>query len=254
MTPDDYEERDRMDAALIRLYRTTKDPRRLNRLVERFTPLVKSAVRPYLNRGEAFDDLVQVGMVGLVKALERFDPSYPQGFGAFARPTITGEIRRHFRDHTWSIHVPRGLQELQAKVSRAQADDPDATAAVVAERIGVPVEDVLEAELVARAYRANSLDMPAGDGESASLYDAVATDDRGYETIEGRAEIEDALSVLGPRDREIVEMRFFEERLQREIAGDMGVSQMQISRIISRSMNVMRDHLAADDDDLALQT
>ncbi|CAB4908500.1 unannotated protein [freshwater metagenome] len=239
-----YEQRDLLDIALIRLYRATRDPRRLDKLVERFTPLVRSVVRQYTGRGESADDLLQVGMLALVKALERFDASGGGSFGAYARPTIAGEIKRHFRDHTWAVKVPRSMQELQAKVARAKAVEPGISQVAIAEQLGCSVEDVFEAEIAHDAYRAKSLDFTLpGDGESASPLETMGSRELGYEDVTLRDEIEDALSVLGPRDREVVELRFFDERLQREIGHDIGVSQMQVSRILNRAMDRMREHL-----------
>jgi RNA polymerase sigma-B factor len=237
-----YEQRDLLDIALIRLYRATRDPRRLDKLVQRFTPLVRSVVRQYIGRGESPDDLLQVGMLALLKALERFDASGGGSFGAYARPTIAGEIKRHFRDHTWAVKVPRSMQELQAKVARAKTDDPGASPAVIAQGLGVTVDDVLEAEVAHDAYRAKSLDYST-PGETGSPLDTMGGPDDGYDEIVLRDEVRDALSVLGPRDREVVELRYFDERLQREIGDGIGVSQMQVSRILNRAMDTMREHI-----------
>jgi RNA polymerase sigma-B factor len=237
-----YEQRDVLDVALIRLYRATRDPRRLERLVERFTPLVRSIVRPYVGRGEAADDLFQVGMLGLLKAIERFEPS-GGSFGAYARPTISGEIKRHFRDHTWAVKVPRSMQELGAKVNHARKAMPSATVDEIASHVGASVESVMEAEVAHDAYRVRSLDYRAPD-EDASPMDRVSTHEMGYEDVVLRDEVADALSVLGPRDREVVELRYFDEQLQREIGVGVGVSQMQVSRLLNRAIDAMRDHLA----------
>ena len=241
-----YEQRDLLDIALIRLYRATGDPRRLDKLVERFTPLVRSVVRQYTGRGESPDDLLQVGMLALVKALERFDASGGGSFGAYARPTIAGEIKRHFRDHTWAVKVPRSMQELQAKVARIKTLSPGVPHAAIAEQLDCSVEEVLEAEVAHDAYRARSLDY-TGPGDGGSPLDAMGDPDGGFEDVALRDEIADALSILGPRDREVVELRFFDERLQREIGTDIGVSQMQVSRILNRAMLRMRDHLEGEE-------
>jgi RNA polymerase sigma-B factor len=237
-----YEQRDLLDIALIRLYRATGDPRRLDKLVQRFTPLVRSVVHQYSGRGESPDDLLQVGMLALLKALERFDPASGGSFGAYARPTIAGEIKRHFRDHTWAVKVPRSMQELQAKVARVKARQPGTPPTAIAEQLGVTVQDVHDAEVAHDVYRARSLDFTV-QGESGSPMDVMGDADVGYEEVALRDEIEDALSVLGPRDREVVELRYFDERLQREIGHGVGVSQMQVSRILNRAMDAMRDHL-----------
>lgn len=246
-----YEQRDLLDIALIRLYRATRDPRRLDKLVQRFTPLVRSVVRQYTGRGESPDDLLQVGMLALMKALERFDASGGGSFGAYARPTISGEIKRHFRDHTWAVKVPRSMQELQAKVARAKAATPGVPTATIAKQLGVSVEEVLDAEVAHDAYRAKSLDYTT-PGDGGSPLDSMGSQEHGYEEVALHDEVRDALSVLGPRDREVVELRFFDERLQREIGDGIGVSQMQVSRILNRAMDTMRDHLdEADGDSVA---
>jgi RNA polymerase sigma-B factor len=246
-----YEQRDLLDIALIRLYRATRDPRRLDKLVQRFTPLVRSVVRQYTGRGESPDDLLQVGMLALMKALERFDATGGGSFGAYARPTIAGEIKRHFRDHTWAVKVPRSMQELQAKVARTKNTTPGISPAAIAEQLGVTVEEVLDAEVAHDAYRAKSLDYTT-PGDGGSPLDGMGSHERGYEEVALRDEVLDALSVLGPRDREVVELRFFDERLQREIGDGIGVSQMQVSRILNRAMDAMREHLDdADDDSVA---
>lgn len=243
---DSYEQRDLLDIALIRLYRATRDPRRLDKLVQRFTPLVRSVVRQYVGRGESADDLLQVGMLALLKALERFDASGGGSFGAYARPTIAGEIKRHFRDHTWAVKVPRSMQELQAKVARAKGTNPGAPASEIARELGVTVAEVLDAEVAHDAYRAKSLDSST-PGETGSPLDAMGSLDEGYDQVVLSDEVQDALSILGSRDREVVELRYFDERLQREIGDGIGVSQMQVSRILNRAMDTMREHLEVTD-------
>lgn len=242
-----YEQRDLLDIALIRLYRATGDPRRLDKLVQRFTPLVRSVVRQYIGRGESPDDLLQVGMLALLKALERFDATGGGSFGAYARPTIAGEIKRHFRDHTWAVKVPRSMQELQAKVARAKTLDPGISTAAIAAQLGVSIEQVMDAEVAHDAYRAKSLDYTT-PGDSGSPLDSMGSPEQGYEDVAMRDEIRDALSALGPRDREVVELRYFDERLQREIGDGIGVSQMQVSRILNRAMDTMREHLVDVDE------
>jgi len=254
-----YRERDAMDLALIRLYRTTRDPRRLDKLVVRFRPMVRHIAQQYARGGEPLDDLLQVGLLALLKAIERFEPQPGASFGAFARPTISGEIKRHFRDHTWDLKVPRSAQELHAKVVRARTEHPDASREELARILEVTIEQVRDADATRHAYNAGSLDFRSTEDDgSATLGERLGTDEVGYREVEDRDEIEDALSILGPRDREIVSLRFFDERLQREIGTEYGVSQMQISRILNRSLIQMADHLETDpapsnaDDDTAL--
>ncbi|MSW51166.1 MAG: sigma-70 family RNA polymerase sigma factor [Actinobacteria bacterium] len=251
-----YRERDAMDLALIRLYRSTRDPRRLDKLVVRFRPMVRHIAQQYSRSNEPLDDLLQVGLLALLKAIERFDPQPGASFGAYARPTISGEIKRHFRDHTWDLKVPRSAQELHAKVSRARVEHPDATREELAEILEVSVSQVRDAELTRHAYNANSLDFRTADEDGSTLGDRLGVDETGYRQVEDMDEVADALSILGPRDREVVQLRYFDERLQREIGVEHGVSQMQISRILNRSLLQMADHLenadtvtdVADDD------
>lgn len=235
-----------MDLALVRLYRTTRDPRRLEKLVVRFRPMVRHIAQQYARGSEPLDDLLQVGLLALVKAIERFDPQPGASFGAFARPTISGEIKRHFRDHTWDVKVPRSAQELHARVSRAKREHPDATREELARILETTVEKVLDAEVAQRAYNADSLDFRVADDEGSTLGDRLGVQESGYRDVEDRDEIADALSILGPRDREVVALRYFDERLQREIGAELGVSQMQISRILNRSLIQMADHLETD--------
>ncbi|MDO9409371.1 sigma-70 family RNA polymerase sigma factor [Patulibacter sp.] len=249
-----------MDLALIRLYRTTRDPRRLDKLVVRFRPMVRHIAQQYSRSNEPLDDLLQVGLLALLKAIERFDPQPGASFGAYARPTISGEIKRHFRDHTWDLKVPRSAQELHAKVSRARVEHPDAGREELAEILDVTVAQVRDADLTRHAYNANSLDFRTADDEGSTLGDRLGVVEGGYKQIEDMDEVDDALSILGPRDREVVQLRYFDERLQREIGAEHGVSQMQISRILNRSLLQMADHLenptatttSSTDDDAAL--
>lgn len=242
-----YRERDAMDLALIRLYRSTRDPRRLDKLVVRFRPMVRSIAQQYARSGEPLDDLLQVGLLGLVKAIERFEPQPGAGFGSFARPTISGEIKRHFRDHTWDVKVPRSAQELHSRLVRAKSRHPDATREQLAELLEITVDEVRDAEAVQKAYNTDSLDFRVAEGDGGTLGDRLGTHEGGYRAIEDRDEIEDALAILGPRDREIVQLRYFDERLQREIGTELGVSQMQVSRILNRSLLDMADHLRSTD-------
>ncbi|WP_051472124.1 sigma-70 family RNA polymerase sigma factor [Patulibacter minatonensis] len=246
-----------MDLALIRLYRSTRDPRRLEKLVVRFRPMVRHVAQQHARGREPIEDLLQVGLLALVKAIERFEPQPGASFGAFARPTISGEIKRHFRDHTWDVKVPRSAQELHVRVSRARAEHPDATREQLASILELTVQQIQDAEAVQRAYSADSLDFRSAGDEGSTLGDRLGTVERGYREVEDQDEVEDALSILGPRDREVVQLRYFDERLQREIGTEIGLSQMQISRILNRSLMDMADHLDTDsaivvaDDDAA---
>jgi RNA polymerase sigma-B factor len=240
--------RDQLDLELLRRYHDHHDVAARDAMVERAMPLVRSLARRYRDRGEVFDDLVQVGALGLVKAIDRFDPYAGKRFISFAAPTITGEIKRHFRDHCWALHVPRATQELAARLQTARGEIADRTgteptAAELAEALEAPVGDVQNAIAASRSYRAGSLERPGSDGGAVHVLDAYGSDDAGFEQVEDRELVERACSVLDDRARRIVRDRFVKERLQREIAEDVGVSQMQISRIVTKSLDRMRQHL-----------
>jgi RNA polymerase sigma-B factor len=238
--------RERVDLALLRRYHLGGDLQAREELIRRSTPLVRSLAWKYAGRGEPMDDLVQAGMVGLVKAIDRFDLDAGHRFVSFAVPNVTGEIRRHFRDHTWAVHVPRTLQELEAKVhlERRTAEsrmEPEPTDEALAKTLDVPVDRIREATTCGRAYRAMSLDHPAGDGQD--LMATRGSTDEGYDLVDDRWALKDAMADLSERDRSVVRMRFFDELLQREIAERIGVSQMQVSRIISGALDRMREHV-----------
>jgi RNA polymerase sigma-B factor len=240
--------RDQLDLELLRRYHDRQDIAARDEMVERAMPLVRSLARRYRDRGEVFEDLVQVGALGLVKAIDRFDPYAGKRFISFAAPTITGEIKRHFRDHCWALHVPRATQELAARLQSARGEIADRTgteptAAELAEVLEAPVQDVQNAIAASRSYRAGSLERPGADGGAVQVLDAHGSEDEGYAHVDDRELVERACSVLDDRARRIVRDRFVEERLQREIAEDVGVSQMQISRIVTKSLDRMRGHL-----------
>ena len=223
------------------------DQRARERLVETFLPLAKHIARRYSRGQEPLDDLVQVASLGLLKAIDRFDPERGLAFSSFAVPTISGEVRRHFRDRTWSVRVPRALgeltQALDKQVTRLTTDLGRApTVPELAEALGAGEEDVLEAMHARGAYRATSLDMPLrGDEDGgATVGEAMGGDDEGFAHAEHRATLEQLLDVLTPRDREILRLRFEEDMTQAEIADLVGVSQMQVSRLIRQSLDRMR--------------
>lgn len=236
-------QRDAMDAALIRLYRATHDRRRLEKLVDRFTPLVRSIALRYARSGEPLDDVMQVALLGLVKAIERYEPQEGAGFGAFARPTVDGEIKRHLRDHGWAMKVPRSSKEQWSRVQEARRADPSASDEQLAELLGLTPEQVRDAESTRFALRTDSLDFQPGDDDG-SVAERLGREEIGYLLVEDRDEVDRAMAILEPRDREVVRLRYFDEALQREIGDHIGTSQMQISRILNRSLQRMRDHLA----------
>jgi len=245
---EDVTRREQIDLDLLRRYHDHDDTLAREELAGRCLPLVKSIARKYAGRGEDMDDLIQAGTVGLVKAIDRFDHATGHRFVSFAVPNITGEIRRHFRDHTWAVHVPRSLQELDQKVQAATRSMSAATGQEpsdgdLAAELDVPVGEIREARSAGRSYRALSLDAPAG--EARDMADTHGVSDPGYARVEAAATLEDAMSALTDRERAVLDMRFHDELLQREIADRIGVSQMQVSRIITGAVARMSDHVAA---------
>jgi len=223
------------------------DPAAQEALVRRFMPLARSLARRYDRSSEPFDDLLQVASLGLLKALDRFDPGLGHPFASFAVPTILGEMRRHFRDAGWSVHVPRGSQELALKVRDAQerlANERGRapTANQLAEYLELGIEDVLDALQAIQAYQALSLDAPrpGATDEAMSYGDSMGQEDERYELVELDATISAVLSQVPPRERLILKMRFVEDLTQTEIAAQVGISQMQVSRLLRRSLDQLR--------------
>jgi len=216
-------------------------------LVDRFLPLARQLARRYQRGGEPLDDLVQVASHGLLKAIDRFDPSRETAFSSFAVPTILGELKRHFRDKGWSVRVPRDLQELAVKLEPVGEElsrelGRAATPAEIAKRTGTTVEQVLEAREAASAYRAVSLDRPREDDEDGDgLGASFGIEDSGFANAEDSATIESLMRVLNEREREILRLRFAEDLTQAEIGARVGVSQMHVSRIIRQAINRLRD-------------
>ncbi|MFA4928560.1 MAG: sigma-70 family RNA polymerase sigma factor [Patulibacter sp.] len=231
-----------MDVALIRLYRATHDRRRLEKLVDRFRPLVRSIALRYAQGGEPLDDVMQVALLGLVKAIERYEPQNGAGFGAFARPTIDGEIKRHLRDHGWAMKVPRSGKELWARLREARREHPTANDEQLASLLGIELSELRDAEANGFALQTESIDFRVGD-DGGTVAERLGREESGYAQVEDHDEIDRAMSVLEPRDREVVRLRYFDEALQREIGDHIGTSQMQISRILNRSLQQMRDQI-----------
>jgi RNA polymerase sigma-B factor len=245
----DVSRRDRRDHDLLCRYHDRGDRLARDEMVRRALPLVRSIARRYADRGEPLDDLVQVGCLGLVKAIDRFDPHCGHRFVSFAAPNIAGEIKRHFRDHSWAVHVPRAAQELAAKVHIAQRRWLDTvgrepTTDELVRELGEPADRIADAITAGRAYRSTPLERPAPGGDG-TVYELHGAEDPGYASVEDRHYVAQAARALDPRSRRIVHERFIEERLQREIAGDVGVSQMQVSRILANALFRMREGLEA---------
>jgi len=216
-------------------------------LVKRFLPLARQLARRYQRAGEPLDDLNQVASLGLLKAIDRFDPSRETAFSSFAVPTILGELKRHFRDKGWSVRVPRDLQELAVRLEPvgeelARELGRQATPAEIAQRTGTTLEQVLEAREAAAAYRAVSLDRPRDDDEEGDGMGAsFGIEDPGFGNAEDTATIERLMRVLSDREREILRLRFAEDLTQAEIGERVGVSQMHVSRIIRQAINRLQE-------------
>ena len=233
---------------LLRRWHVDGDVEAREQLVAQMLPLARSLARRYANKGEPLDDLEQVASVGLLKAIDRFDIEREVKFATFAVPTIAGEIKRHFRDRGWMLRVPREVQELNARLARTreaftrdQGRSPNVEELATAVKAGV--EQVVEALAAGDAYRMMSLDEPLGDGIGA--LEAIGETDQGFERTEQRLMLRRGFDELAPREREILRLRFFEGLTQREIADAVGISQMHVSRLIRRSVDSLRDTIAA---------
>ncbi len=212
-------------------------------LVRRFLPLARKLARRYNGAREPFDDLLQVASLGLVKAVDRYDLERGTAFSSFAVPTILGELKRYFRDLGWAVHVPRGAQELAVKVEEAQQRLSTRTGRAptifeLAQYLEIDIEDVLDALETARAHHASSLDAPHddGEGESGSVVDTFGAEDPALLLADDRVTVGEAARQLSEREREVLRLRFVEDLTQTQIAGRVGVSQMQISRILRRAV------------------
>ncbi len=222
-------------------------------LVRLHLPLVEHFARRFLNRGEPFDDLLQVGTIGLIKAIDRFDTERGVEFSTYATPTIVGEIKRHFRDRGWAIRVPRRLQELRLAITTATAEltqehGRSPTVSELARVIGVSDEEMLEGLESSNAYSTLSLDAPDSSEDSAlSMIDVIGSDDVALEHVEDRETIKPLLEALDPREKHILTLRFFRGMTQSQIAAEIGISQMHVSRLLARTLQRLRDDLAAED-------
>ena len=245
---DDRLARTLTERRLFARYRERDDRTARDALVERFLPLATQLARRYHRGNEPLDDLVQVASVGLLKAIDRFDPARGTAFSSFAVPTIAGELKRHYRDKGWAVRVPRDLQELALRVDRAT--DPlfhklgrAPTASEIADEVGVTIEQVLEAHEAAAAHRADSLDRPVSDADqdATRVGDTLGGDEPGYRQAEDSATVESMASVLSDREREILRLRFEEDLTQSEIGDRVGLSQMHISRLLRQAVARLRE-------------
>jgi RNA polymerase sigma-B factor len=223
-------------------------------LVTMHLPLAAFLARRFRDRGEHLDDLTQVATIGLIKAVDRFESDRGVEFSTFATPTMVGEIKRHFRDKGWAIRVPRRLQELRMSITRATAELSQSTGrsptvAELAVHLGVPEDDVLEGMESAQAYATLSLDAATSDGsdEGASIAETLGAEDPSIREVDNRETLNPLLAALGPREQRIIHMRFFENMTQSQIAEQVGVSQMHVSRLLARSLAQLRSGLVDTD-------
>jgi len=235
---------------LFERWRRDRDPRARELLVERFMPLARKLARRYAGR-ETSDDLIQVASLGLLKAIDRFDPARGTAFSSLAVPTILGELKRYFRDAGWFAHVPRGVQELALKVQQAERTlgaktGRSPTAQDIANYLELDVEEVLDALCAIAAHRSVSLDAPIGDADSDRLAETFGEEDERYERVEAAATIAGGLRCLAKVDRQVLTMYYLEERTQVQVAEEIGVSQMQVSRILRRATRRLQELTASE--------
>ncbi|MFK4268322.1 RNA polymerase sigma factor SigF [Streptomyces milbemycinicus] len=224
-----------------------------NTLVELNLALVKFAASRFRSRSEPMEDIVQVGTIGLIKAIDRFELSRGVEFPTFAMPTIVGEIKRFFRDTSWSVRVPRRLQELRLDLAKAgdelaQRLDRAPTAGELAERLGLTTAEVIEGMAASNAYTASSLDaQPEEDDTEGALADRIGYEDHGLEGIEYVESLKPLIADLSPRDRKILSLRFVANMTQSEIGDELGISQMHVSRLLSRTLVRLRRGLMVEE-------
>lgn len=222
-----------------------------NSLVHLHLPLVEHCARRFRNRGEPFEDLVQVGTIGLIKSIDRFDSDRGVEFSTYATPTIIGEIKRYFRDKGWAIRVPRRLQELRMQIGAVGAELTQSlgrspTPRELAHAIGCSVEEIVEGIESSNAYSTLSLDASDDSDEGGSMLDAIGIDDEGIENVEIRESIKPLLDRLDSREKKILLLRFFKNMTQSQIAEEIGVSQMHVSRLLNRTLEQLRVSLETD--------
>ena len=221
------------------------------RLIELYIPLAEYLARRFRNRGEQFDDLAQVANLGLSKSVDGYDPSRGAAFTSYAIPMIVGELKRHFRDKGWDVRVPRRLQELRLEISKVSGDlaqdlGRSPTVADLATRLEVSEEEIIEGLDCGQAYRALSLDAPAGDGTDpggAGLGDLLGGEDPDMRNVENREALRPLLAKLPPREQKIIAMRFHGNLTQSQIATQLGISQMHVSRLLAGALRTLREEL-----------
>jgi RNA polymerase sigma-B factor len=232
------------DAEIESLFERMPEPSARDELVARFVPFAEYLARRFGGRGESLEDLAQVAMIGLLNAIDRFDPSREVQFSTYAAATIVGELKRHFRDKGWALRVPRRLQELAVQVNRAlpeltQSLGRSPTIPELASHLGVATDDIAEAMDAVQAYSTSSLETPMGEEAKAPI-DSLGGDDPSMALLEEWSSIAPAVAELSPRDRRVLYLRFFRDLTQSEIAEDVGVSQMHVSRILTQTLEKLR--------------
>jgi RNA polymerase sigma-B factor len=233
------------DAEALELFTRRAEPRARARLVEIYDALAHRLAARFRGRGVSPDDLVQVARFGLLNAIDRFDPDRGVKFTTFAGRTIIGELKHHFRDHSWSMRVPRSLQNLWLETSKAvdqltQRLGRNPTIAEIAGEIGIDEESVLEALDVGGAFNPASIEQPVGEGDGTSLGDLIGAVDASLEVAAERSSVSEHLAALPARERTILFLRFFEGRSQAEIAAEVGISQVHVSRLLTKTIEELR--------------
>jgi RNA polymerase sigma-B factor len=241
------------DRVLLRRYHVEGDLAAREQLIEQYMSLVRSLARRYSYRGEQLDDLVQIGAIGLIKAIDRFDMERGVELTTYATPNIIGEIKRHFRDKGWAVRVPRGLQELNVQLSRQIEEltvelGRSPTIPELAKAAGAEEEEVLEALESGRAYSSVSLSAAGGQDEQGELdpLESLGAEEPQYEISEDRAVLAPGFRVLDERERKILHLRFFSGLTQSQIAQQIGISQMHVSRLIRRALEKIREEIGSE--------
>ena len=248
------------DKILLRRYHEEGDLQAREKLIEQYMSLVRSLARRYAYRGAELEDLVQIGAIGLIKAIDRFDVDRGVELTTYATPNIIGEIKRYFRDKGWAVRVPRGLQELNGQISKLMEQltvehGRSPTIPELAKAAGVEEEQVLEAIESGRAYTTLSLSVGGGGGgddDDLDPLESLGTIEHQYEVSEDRAVLAPGFKVLDPRERMILQLRFYDGLTQSQIAQQVGISQMHVSRLIRRALEKIRETIVEDEESIAL--
>jgi RNA polymerase sigma-B factor len=238
---------------LFRRFVESRDPTLREELVGIHLPLVEYLARRFRNRGEPLEDLIQVGTIGLLKAIDRFDLQREVEFSTYATPTIVGELKRHFRDKGWAVRVPRRLQELNLSLNKVVAElsqeiGRSPTISEIAAKVRLSEEEVLEGLDTSNAYAVISLDAPAGGNDAPTVSEHIGSEDESLEALEYRAALGPLIAELPERERRILYLRFFRGMTQSQIAARLGISQMHVSRLLNRTLGVLRTGLLAEDE------